>query len=403
MAYTRKSASKTLSKEDYAKEKDAKMADFLKQRSDAIIESLNSTPENMPIWESPIFHNKYINPASNVRYNSGNASSLSAQLQTRLLEQKNENGQETKNDNDSNSLPFFMTYAQAQKNGLQVKKGSKAYMITKRFGKKIASFNSKDENGQEELKDIYKSAITFDSVFNIGDMEGELSEKIKRNMQISFNKSTPVETDNILKSLINSSPVPIQRITDGSVSSSSYYAPSMDFINVPPSAMFKNTLEEISTIAHEIAHSWGHESRLKRESLKNYSESKEIRAEEEIVANVAAQAVIQHFGIETTQEDRQSTFSKNHDVYDFGWARNLKDKPDVILRAIDAADKTASKIIEAVELDLTQRLKENPQLEIPEFAKERIMKREADMSSENTLEEPKQTAKKTYPGKYKKK
>lgn len=397
MAYPKKTASNALSKEDYAKEKDAKMAEFLKQRSDAIIASLNSTPENVPIWESPIFHNKYINPASNVRYNSGNASSLFAQIQIREMEK------EPEAKNNEGTLPFFMTYAQAKKNGLQVKKGSKSYIITKRFGKKVGSFKKEDENGKEELKDIYKSAVTFDSVFNIGDMDGELSEKIKRNMQISFNKSTPAETANILTSLINSSPVKIQRITDDSVSSSSYYAPSVDFINVPPSAMFKNTLEEISTIAHEIAHSWGHESRLKRESLQNYSVSKEIRAEEEIVANVAAQAVIQHFGIEIDQEDRQSTFSKNHDVYDFGWARNLKDKPDIILRAIDAADKTASKIIEAVELDLSQRLKDNPDLEIPEFAKERILKKEADLSSENSLEEPQEKVKKTYASKYKKK
>lgn len=384
----KKYANNKVSKEEYFKEKEDKMNDFLKKRSDAIIASLNSTPENIPIWESPIFHNKYINPASNVRYNSGNSASLNSEIQMRLLDKDLNENQEV--------LPFFMTYKQAQNNGLQVKKGSKSYTITKRFGKKVGSYKSENEQGQEEQKDIYQSAITFDPVFNIGDLEGELSEKIKRNMAISFDKSSDKQTENVLSSLINSSPVKIKRVTDQSVSSSSYYVPSMDFINVPPSAMFKNILEEISTIAHEIAHSWGHESRLKRVSLKDYSKSKEARAEEEIVANVAAQAVIQHFGIETSLEQRQSAFSKNHDVYDFGWARNLKDKPDIILKAIDAADKTAGKIIEAVELDLSQKLKENPNLEIPEFVKERIIVREANLSSENSLEEPKKTTKRTY-------
>ncbi|WP_207219880.1 hypothetical protein, partial [Citrobacter freundii] len=37
-------------------------------------------------------------------------------------------------------------------------------------------------------------------------------------------------------------------------------------------------------------------------------------------------------------------YENNHDTYDFGWAKLLKDNPDSITTAIQNADKTAGKI-----------------------------------------------------------
>ena len=47
------------------------------------------------------------------------------------------NRNETNKEHEFSGMPFFMTYSQAKNNGLTVKKGSKSYIISKAFGKKI--------------------------------------------------------------------------------------------------------------------------------------------------------------------------------------------------------------------------------------------------------------------------
>jgi antirestriction protein ArdC len=74
---------------------------------------------------------------------------------------------------------------------------------------------------------------------------------------MGFSKATNEEAKVILEALEATSPVKITRVTDFNSSSGSYYVPSAEFINLPPSSLFRNVIEEISTLAHEIAHSWG--------------------------------------------------------------------------------------------------------------------------------------------------
>ena len=354
--------------------KEDKMNLFMETRKAEIIESLNQLLDDKPIWQSPVFTTKYINPVSGAKYNIENSVLLLGQMRERAL----------KNPDEKEKLPFFMTFNQAKNSGLIVPKGTKSFAILKRFGKKYEVTKLDEATGQEEIEERFRRAASIDFVFNISDLEGELSAKLQRNMSMGFSKATNEEAKVILEALEATSPVKITRVTDFNSSSGSYYVPSAEFINLPPSSLFRNVIEEISTLAHEIAHSWGHSSRLNRETLNTYSQDNKARAEEELVANVASQAVVNHFGLELDDKRQFESYEKNHDTYDFGWAKLLKDNPDSITTAIQNADKTAGKMIAEVELWLSNKLKDNPDLAVSEFIKDRINKKQ---EKEETPEE----------------
>lgn len=342
---------------------------FLEIRKKAIIESLSDLSEDKPVWQAPVFNTKYLNPVSNSRYNIMNSSLLLNQMKNRM-----------EKDDTQELLPFFMTFNQAKSNGVSVKRGSSSFIIIKQFGKKIEPKDNEPDKANastEEGKDRYISLRSLDHVFNLSDIEGELPERIRRNMAIGFKSPSSEESKTLLTAITEASPVPVRRMTDFSSSSSSYYSPSAEYINLPPSSLFRNVLEEISTLSHEIAHAWGHESRFNRDTLRAYSKSNLARAEEELVANVASQAIIQHFGIELSEQDQFATYQGSHDAYDFGWAKLLKENPDSIIKAVEAADKTANKIIYETEQRLAVMLKENPDLSVSPFIKERITSKEA--------------------------
>lgn len=359
-------AFKKMSKEEYLEQQREKLDTFMLNRENAIIDSIANLDEKLPLWEAPVFHSKCINPASNVRYRVENTASLGDQMYQR------NNRNEMDKEHEYAGMPFFMTYSQAKNNGLTVKKGSKSYVISKAFGKKIGERESTNDTGDKITEDIFARRMTLDNVFHISDLDGEINERLKRNMNISFQKPDHVETKNILEALIESAPVPVDRVSFFRVSSGSFYTQNHDKINVPPSAMFKNDLEEFSTIAHEISHAWGIPSRHNRESLALYHTNDRYRAEEELVANVSAQAVVSHFNLDMDANDRVEAFSRNHDSYDFGWARVLVDDREAITRAIRAADKVAGQIISDVEHKLAMKLTMNPEMAIPDFLKERI-------------------------------
>ena len=66
--------------------------------------------------------------------------------------------------------------------------------------------------------------------------------------------------------------------------SSAFYRQSEDRIQMPAFGDFVSGNAFYATLAHEAIHSTGHPDRLDRDSLRDYGESKEIRAFEELIA-----------------------------------------------------------------------------------------------------------------------
>lgn len=111
-----------------------------------------------------------------------------------------------------------------------------------------------------------------------------------------------------------------------------YYNPTKDEVVLPPSNIFKTSNSFYATQLHELAHSTGHESRLKR-NIKNSFGSEEY-AKEELRAEISSAFLMQKFHLE---EDKRHL--NNHKSYVKNWLEILKNDPKELFAAITDANK----------------------------------------------------------------
>lgn len=134
-----------------------------------------------------------------------------------------------------------------------------------------------------------------------------------------------------------------QRILDGmpnrptfSVveSERAYYVPAMDSVTMPLLSQFVNAESFYATAFHELAHSTGHESRLKRD----LSQQRELYSKEELIAEMAASFLCAEANILDAVQD-------NATAYVMHWAAVLGKEPRMILEAAGLAQKAADYIL----------------------------------------------------------
>jgi antirestriction protein ArdC len=345
------------------------VAKFLEERVQQILKSMeNNKDGEQLIWNSPVFQVRYSNPASGVSYNTENSLILS------IL-----------SDRENFEDPFFLTAKQGYDVGLS-NKGEKSNYIVHRFGMKFGLITEKneltgkmepkkDENGN--FQEIFKRACKLTPVFNIAQFTGELPEKFKKIMESNMPKiPTPEEVETVFQAVLETMPTGLKRHVSAD-SKHNYYSPAIDLITLAPSKMFKSRMHELSTLLHEVSHSYGHESRKNRESLAKYSDDIKYRSYEELVANLSAQAVIKHFNFAISGDfkaDLDKSFFENHQNYDAGWAiLGLKKTPMDIFKASSDADRTANEIIFKIEENLKLKYQNDSKLEISDFIKERLV------------------------------
>lgn len=100
-----------------------------------------------------------------------------------------------------------------------------------------------------------------------------------------------------------------------------HYQPGRDIIKMPPREMYKDDARYYHTLLHEMAHATGHESRLNRDSLKNYSDAIENRAYEELVAEFSGMFMSSQLGLLIPS----ATAMDSHAAYIKSWHRLLSD------------------------------------------------------------------------------
>jgi len=109
------------------------------------------------------------------------------------------------------------------------------------------------------------------------------------------------------------------------------YSPKLDTITLSTLAEFIGTGEFYGTKLHEIIHSTGHESRLDRDLSCLFGSHPYAR--EELVADMGAAILCGLFGIQTEKQ------IENHAAYLAGWMKALKDDPEALVWAGQAAQK----------------------------------------------------------------
>lgn len=184
-------------------------------------------------------------------------------------------------------------------------------------------------NGGEEIQVL--KFIKYYSVFNIADIEGiefEISEmELKPNEKIQ-------QCESIIEQMPNR---PELKTIDGN---RAFYAPTLDFVNMPAIEQFDTAEDYYATYFHELTHATGHASRLGREEVMNpQTFGSKPYSREELVAEMGAS-----FLCSSVQIDFDNVI-ENNAAYLAGWLKILQADSKFIFKAAAEAQKAADYIL----------------------------------------------------------
>lgn len=220
--------------------------------------------------------------------------------------------------------PRWCTYKQAQTKGWQVRKGEKGTPIE--YWQYEKEETRLDEASGKEIKvraELERPRVFYATVFNCQQMENVPE------LQRPAPEWSAIEVGD---AVIRNCGVPIfhdQR-------DRAFYMPSRDEIHAPPRASFPTVVGYYGTMFHEIGHSTGHESRLKREFGKSFGSPE--YAMEELRAEMASLFMSARLGIPYNFE--------NHAGYVGSWIKKLKEDKNELFRAARDAERIAEYVID---------------------------------------------------------
>ena len=222
--------------------------------------------------------------------------------------------------------PYWITFRQAQKMGGAIRAGEKGRPIV--FVDRVVK---EEQNEKGEVSVRVLSFLKYYTVFNWCQTKG-LPEKV------------PVERDN--QQIVSAEELLRRRgpciETD---LEKAYYCSHSDTIYLPTLDQFDSSEDYYAAAFHELTHWTGGARRLCRDSIKNYHIGKDVRSQEELVAEMGAAFLCQMAALDTSQTLQNST------AYIQSWLKPLQSNPKWLLKASKQAK-------DAVEFVLTGRLPE---------------------------------------------
>lgn len=214
----------------------------------------------------------------------------------------------------------YFTFKQIQEKKWTIKKGSKASIVI--F---FSMLEKPNKNNSEEIDQI--PLMRYYNVFAGSDIEGyKEGEKYEHN--------TIEEAEEIVRKYQE---VPIHHHNNNRA----FYSPTEDYINVPDLSCFPIAEEYYSTLFHEMTHSTGHLSRLKRFTgiAANASFGSKAYSFEELIAELGASFLCGVCGIEQKTLDNSASYIAS-------WLKVLKEDNKFIVRAAAKAQKAVDYIQE---------------------------------------------------------
>lgn len=211
--------------------------------------------------------------------------------------------------------PYWMTYKQANELGGQVKRGSKGTTVVY-----ASTFVAREENASGvEVERIVPFLKSY-TVFNADQIDG-LPDRYTLKPALPNN----VERDAQAEAFFKGTGAEIRHGGD-----KAFFSPTQDFIQMPHLESFKDQAGYYATLAHEMTHWTGHESRLAREFGKRFGD--EAYAFEELVAELGAAYLCGSLGL--VKEPRE-----DHASYISAWLEVLKRDKRAIFTAASHAQK----------------------------------------------------------------
>ena len=215
--------------------------------------------------------------------------------------------------------PNWLTFRQAVQLGGSVKKGEKSCPVV--FWKQ---FKIEDEESGEAKK---IPILRIYHVFNTAQCEG--LKTVPAPEEVPFVVTSAAE-------IVASMPKP-PTIKHGMTEA--FYSPTDDCVGMPGRERFDTEDSYHATLFHELVHSTGHESRLKRQSIMEKNGFGSVPyCKEELVAELGSAFLCGHAGIVDQTIDKSAAYIE-------GWLDSLRDDRTLIVYAAAQAQKAADYIL----------------------------------------------------------
>ena len=230
--------------------------------------------------------------------------------------------------------PRWLTFKQAKDRGGHIKGGEKSTgivfwrMYTPSQEDDPLSLEEEDEPKPRFISRIY-------NVFNIEQTESVRLPEIK----IIVAEHSPIEAaERVYNEMQN--PPRIRFYPNGFEDTPSY-TPKKDEIWIPSPQSYEKIERYYKTLFHEMGHSTGHETRLKR-ALHNYSSFTHNNeyAWEEVIAEMCAAMLTIHCGLPDEE------LIENSAAYIQHWIEILEENPNILISAGQEAQKAHDHILE---------------------------------------------------------
>ena len=218
--------------------------------------------------------------------------------------------------------PYWLSFKQAQGLGGNVRKDEKGTPVV--FWNWI---NQTDDEGNESNIPF----IRYYTVYNIAQCENIDAGKIPAILSVHNNSDHIAECEAIIANMPN-----CPEIQQGKQRAS--YNPLSDIISMPRFGCFDSAETFYSTLFHELIHSTGHESRLKRLNINVSRFGDDEYSKEELVAEMGAAFLCGFAGIEDITLNNSAAYVQ-------GWLKSLKHDKKLVIMAAAQAQKAADYIL----------------------------------------------------------
>jgi len=214
---------------------------------------------------------------------------------------------------------YYLTFLQIKRLKGRLKEGSKGIPI---FYYKIIENKVLNQDTKEEKIKKY-SLLKYYVVFNVENTDLNIQEEIK--------VSNPI--DSCEQIIVGYKDIPLIKNAGFP-----HYNKKEDTIGIPLKEDFISIEEYYSTLYHELSHSTGHEKRLNRECLTEYSPFESAgHSKEEIVAELSASLLCGYSGID-------NKIINNNSAYIKGWLNNIKQDKNFLFSCFKLSQKSADYI-----------------------------------------------------------
>jgi antirestriction protein ArdC len=221
------------------------------------------------------------------------------------------------------SSPFWMTYLQAQLLGGQVRKGERGTVAIFYRAYQAEEAGENDECAGRRTRRILKSF----TVFNACQIDGLPARFFPEPQPLP----PPSERDRQLETFFSAVPARIRHW-----GAEAFYSPALDHVTMPEPALFRDLDHYRATLAHELSHWTGHESRLARQLDGRFGS--DAYAMEELVAELSSAILGAELGLPVEHLD-------HHASYLASWLKVLKADSRAILTVAAKAEEAAALLL----------------------------------------------------------